>query len=198
MGYADTHSATRSQTFANAGELANATAFKTSIATSTSAAEYTGGALNGALGASALPFGRKVTVTTTTSAAAYRVGASFPIVVTGEDEFGQALTESLLLVATNGNETITGTKGFAKVTSIAIPAQLTTAGFFTFGATGVKVNHPRVPIRAIRGGGAGNVAVKYAGGWADTIPFAAAERQDLLVEEVVATGTTAFPVTVFS
>jgi len=181
-----------SKTFA---AIAVANAIKTSIATVVGAQNYTGAALNGAIGQGQFGVPQNVSVTTTTFASTYSIGAANPIVFTGTNEQGQVITESLLLTATGGNETIFGTKAFATVTGISVPAQLTTSGAFTFGVGDIVLE---TPCREIRAGAAGNVKVGYPDMTAtDTIPLVVAERVTVAANRIYSTGTTALPVTIF-
>jgi hypothetical protein len=110
---------------------ADTDAFKTSIATSTSAQSYSGAALNGVVGGAALSPPRNVTVTASDSSASYAGSVTF----TGVDINGKAISEA---VAISNNATAVGAKAFAKVTKIDVPAQVDTSGALQFGF-GVKM-----------------------------------------------------------
>src|SRR5574337_1095199 len=109
----------------------DADAIKTSVATVASAVSYSGAALNGAVGAGAITPTKTISVTSSVSAATYNT--TDPIVITGTNERGEVITDSLLLTAAGGNETIGGKHAFKTVTKIDVPAQLGTGGAFTFG-----------------------------------------------------------------
>lgn len=116
---------------------------KTAIATSASAVSYATTALNGALmdgtlGKFAGGIPRAVSVTTGASVGTYRTGASYPIRVTGQHwRTLERMTESLLLTAANGGETINGNVMFSPdyPISISIPGQVDASGTFAFGCT---------------------------------------------------------------
>ena len=165
----DLFAATRS--YSVAGALAVSNAILTSFATTTSPMAITvfTGTLAGSPGATNA--GRTVSVTTASNAATYAVGAGNAITVTGTDDTGNAITDTLALVATGGGETIVGVKGFATVTSIAIPAQLGTNGHFTFGVQDLVLPSG---CRKVRIGTTGNLHVGYADGSTDVIPAVAA------------------------
>lgn len=170
-----------------------ANAIKTSIATSTSVATYTGVQLNGSIGAAVFSLPQLVTVTNTNSVAAYNTTNA--ITITGENDQGVVITDTLLLTAANGNQTITSVKAFLKITSIAVPAQLTTAGAFTFGVSDIVFSSP---IREIRAGAAGNLIVGYQDATTDTVPLAAGERHLAYMTKIVSAGTTALPITIYA
>lgn len=142
-------------------------AIKLSIATAATAQNYSGAALDGVVGAGAITPCASVTVKTTTHAATYNI--TDPIVVTGIDEAGRTITESLMLTQVNGNETITGTKAFASIISIAVPAQVDALGTFKFGVGGNLSFKP--PARWFEGGKAtsGSYKVKTGSGRAVTL-----------------------------
>lgn len=178
-------------TFANFAASTNA--IKTSIATSNAPASYSGGALNGAVGGNSIaPCGRKITVTTTTHAATYNIVNA--ITITGLDMNGDAQTDTLTLTQVNGNETITGTKYFSKVTQIDIPAQADALGTFVFGvAAGVACGGTRM----IRTGGAGDLVVTNPDGVSVTIPSCLAGEHVETVATAVSSSTAATNVTLF-
>jgi hypothetical protein len=192
--FADIYGSPRSQCF---GSIASANAIKTSIATDNAAAhDYTGVALNGAVGAGAIDFPKTISVTTSVHAASYKTGALFPIVVTGTDKDANVISESLLLTQTNGGETISGDLGFATVTNIHVPAQNDALGAFTFGVRDIVY-----PFRSVRGGGAATTTVKvgYEGGHTDKLVMAyAGQLEPVLPQRIYDDGnTTSWPVTVY-
>jgi hypothetical protein len=102
-----------------------------SFATSTSPVTLSGAGLDGALAGAALAPGRPVQIITGAAAGAYSTAS--PIVVTGTLDSGAAHTDRLYLTQANGGETVVGTWSFARVTQVAIPAQLLQTGLFTLG-----------------------------------------------------------------
>lgn len=179
-------------------DLADADGLKTSIATALTAQVYSGAALNGALAnpgpavLDAPPSGkgpRFFSVTTTTDAATYNT--TDPIVVTGKYG-GVAVTENILLTQAGGNETVLGNQPFDEVTSIAVPAQLTTDGAFTFGVSGVACKGPggrQHPYRQVQAIGAGNLHVGYTGGFHDTIPMTDGQKETIEPVRIYADST---------
>jgi len=103
-------------------------AIKTSIASSASAADYSGTALNGVVGAGTMSPPRNIIITTTSNANINAVG----VVVTGKDVNGATLTETITLTD-NGGVVDSGVKAFASVSSIHVPAQGGTGGALKFG-----------------------------------------------------------------
>lgn len=173
--------ATDSATFS--GALASTNAIKTSIATSASPADYT--TFNGTLAGGPYRLPRTVSVTSSASAGSYIITS--PIVFTGTDANGTVITESLSLTATGGGETIVGTKGFATVTEIAVPAMHDTSGAFTFGVQDVIVGG----CAELRFGKAGNVKVVTSKGNTDTIlDIVANERIPLSVSKIFGDAST--------
>jgi flagellar capping protein FliD len=167
-------------------------AIKTSIATAVSAQSYSGGALNGAIGAGEIDLPKSISITTGANASTYNLVD--PIRITGTDWRGQTITEDVLLTNAGGGETVQTTKGFATVTSIAIPAQLTTGGTFKIGILDLVFNEP---ARSIRHGGAGTIVVKQQNGKSRSLVGIEGERQPTLISRVVAAGST-FPFTVYT
>lgn len=113
------------------GDLAQPTAIKLAVATSTSAQSYSGAALNGAVGAGPIYAARSVSVTTAPAAGAYDVAD--PIVVTGVDGGGNALVDQIVLTKPNGGETVSTLFHFGAAASVAFHAQTLTTGSFTIG-----------------------------------------------------------------
>lgn len=114
-----------------AADLADTDAIKTSIATSTILATYSGAALNGVVGAGVVHAPRPVSITSSAAAGAYNI--TDPIVVTGLLAGDVEHEESIYLTAANGAQTVTGIWNFKSVSSIAVPAQSLTTGAFLFG-----------------------------------------------------------------
>jgi hypothetical protein len=175
-----------------AATIADVDAIKTSIATSTSTAQYTGAALNGALGASAIRFPQCVSVTTSSSVGSYNT--SDPIVFTGTDKDGGTITASLTLTQADGNETIVDSalQGFASVTQIDVPAQVDTNGAFEFGVRDVVLDPPAQYLVA---GANGNAKIVDQDGNADTMAMIAGYPTPPMAIARVSgeAATTAFP-----
>jgi hypothetical protein len=170
------YSAPRTKTYATT--VALPTAIKTSIATSTNTATYSGAGLNGSIGAAAFGQAQTVSVTTSAHAGTYTGTA---IVVNGKDETGAVISETLTLTQVNGGETIVGTKAFAQVTSVVVPAQFDALGAYTFGVYDVVYS---TPPRELRTGGAGTLVLTYQDGSADTITSAVAEHHKVLPTKI--------------
>lgn len=156
-------------------------AIKTSIATSASAATYSGAGLNGVIGAGAIRFTQRISATTSASVGTYKTGAGNAITVTGTNEAGDTITDTITLSASGGGETKTTTKGFASVTSIAVPGQNDTSGTFKFGVEDIQL---LPPARAFRSGAAANQTIVDQAGNSDATPFGAGETQELMVARV--------------
>ncbi len=146
-------------------------AIKTSIATVAAPVTYATTDINGVIGLTAMSPARTLTVTTAAHALAYSVGST--VTVTGVDAAGRVLTEVFTLTATNGGETLVGTKGFAGVVSIAIGAQLLTLGAFSIGVRDILCGKTPYMIRA---NGAGDLHVAFDDASEDTIPAMAAKE----------------------
>lgn len=185
----------RTATF-SAGAIAVAAGLATSFASSTSPVVVSGGGLNGTL-AAALKAGigpaRTVSVSTSASAAAYAVGAGNPIVVTGK-RAGLVVVESLLLVTAGGGETIKGVQLFDQITSVAFPAQQTTAGAFTIGCD--QVGAPMGGVLAgFRAQADGTVNVQFQDGSTDAVVTVKGTGEPIAAERILS--TTAIGLTIF-
>lgn len=93
-----------------------------------------GTALNGSIGGGAMSPPRKVSLTFS----AHANWDATTAVVHGLDADGNVITENFA-IPNGGDDTVNGSKFFAKVTSIVIPAQSGTAGTFTAGTLAVLV-----------------------------------------------------------
>lgn len=175
----------KSVSFAAVANIAIANGLKTSIATSASPANYSGVALNGTLAGTTMFPARTISVTTATHAASYNT--TNPIVFTGTDPNGATITESLTLTQSGGNETVVGLKGFATVTSIAVPAQNDALGSFTFGVRDLILSEL---VRAIRVGGSGNLHVSYSDGSTDTLTGVQETLRDCFPTKIWGDGNT--------
>lgn len=153
-----------------AAALADTDALKASIATAAADVVYATSDLDGVIGTGVMNPARTVSVKTTANASTYTGHA---IVVSGTDPNGAPLSETLTLTATNGGETIVGTKPFRTVTSIGVPAQHDTSGHFEFGVRDVMLGTPPKSIRALA---AGDLKVMYDDGTVDTISALAAKE----------------------
>jgi hypothetical protein len=189
----------RTVSFANGAALVDADGIKTLVATVATAASYTGAALNGAYANPGPAYPTPGTHTglaqyptvTTTSETPDTYNITDPIVFTGTYG-GEVATSSATLVAVKGGEAIIGDHPLDSVVSIAVPAQLGTAGEFTFGFTDLaarKANGIIYPWRKVRAGGAGNVGLKFECQDVDTLAMLEGEKDDLLITRVVAATT---------
>jgi len=108
--------------------LADVDAIVTSIASAASETVLEGAALDGAVGEGVMSPPRNVTITTTSNADIDAVAA----VVEGTDISGDAQTDTITLTD-GGGATDAGTKAFATVTKVTIPAQSGTGGALEVG-----------------------------------------------------------------
>ncbi len=106
---------------------ADTNAFKTSIASSITAVDYSGAALNGVVGDDPMDYPRNVTVTCNDHAATWN-GKSATFY--GIDVNGRTISED---VALTNNATTAGVKCFKRVTRITIPALVDALGTIEFG-----------------------------------------------------------------
>lgn len=97
-------------------------------ASSTSLQTLSGASLNGVLGYRALSPSRRITLVLSNHADWDASTAT----ITGKDANGTTITDTLS-IPNGGNATLTTTKLFARVTSVAIPVQSGTGGTFTVG-----------------------------------------------------------------
>lgn len=147
--------------------IPNATAIKTSVATSTGAVDYTGVALNGSTGGTAMSVPRTLTVTTSAHTASYNVGSKY--VVIGLDANGTRQTENFVITAANGGETLAGSKVWTQVTEITGEAQVDALGAITVGVRDIVPGYPSALDRVRVGTGTnGNLKVGYNDGSTDT------------------------------
>jgi hypothetical protein len=195
----------RTWTFATSADLVDDDAVKTSIAsvaanTTYTAADFNGAMLNGNAGLFKVggkrTAPRVLSVTTGASGGSYNLAT---IVVTGKNELGEVITDSVTLTQTGGNETLFFAKGFVEITSIYIPAMVNTSGSFKFGVRDAGWS-PKKPARQVRGGAAGAVLVGFGdgSGATDALPCAAGEHHDVMITRLYGSATTtAYPVTVY-
>lgn len=104
-------------------------ALKTTVASSATAVSYSGTALNGAIGATALKYPRNATVTTSGATA---TNAPATVTFTGLDVDGNVQTETISGV-NGGAATYSGVKTFASFTNISAPGGAGTAANLVFG-----------------------------------------------------------------
>jgi len=185
-------------------QTADADGIKTSIATSTSAANYSGAALNGAMVTSNVAYPRfnskldvasYPTVTASNTVGAF-VAAS-AVVFTGTYS-GEAVTRTATLTSANGNETQFADGPMDSVTSIAVAAQADTDGTFTFGFSGLvptKNNVGQLKRWNFMAATSGNVVVGFSDGTSDTIAAVAGIVYPVAITRLYT--TTAVTVTVF-
>lgn len=107
---------------------ADVDAIKTSFSSAASAQSFSGSDLDGTVGTGTMDPPRNVTITTTSAADIDAV----EVVITGTDVDGRALTDTITLTDA-GNTTDSGTKAFATVTQVDIPAQSGTGGSIQIG-----------------------------------------------------------------
>jgi hypothetical protein len=115
---------------------ATTNSIKTALATVAAPASYSGAALNGAIGAGAISPPRNLTVTT---AGATASDAPATVTFTGIDVDGNALTETFNV--SQSAATASGSKCFAAVTQIDLPAADGTGATLAFG-TGTAIGFP--------------------------------------------------------
>lgn len=172
-------SSNKSWTFSAA---ATPTSLKGTVATSASPVTYTTGGSTLTLVTNELP--RLVTATSASHAASY-VDASV-ITITGTAFDDSAQTDTLTVAGTGGGATLTSTKYFKTVTSIAVAAQADTGGAWTFGLSDTLC----VLGRQIRAGTAGNLTMKFEDGTSDTVAgMVAGERLDIGPRSILGTST---------
>ena len=156
---------------------------KTTIATSTSAQEYTGAALNGAylVSNTSLNPPRRATVSSAASVGSYNLSA---IVFTGTRN-GVVVTDSLTLTDADGNETIRGTQVFDTIAKINTPVMVDGSGAFTFGVGDVCTYETLKMV--IKPHATGVLALEYLGGtFSDSIPVTAHQYEPAACTAVLA------------
>jgi hypothetical protein len=177
-------------------QLADVNAIKTAVATNVAAQEYETAALNGALanpGPAAMRMPQYPTITASSSAGSYSLS---PVVFTGTNDAGEAITVPVTPTNANGNWTVAGTTAMKTCTKINVPGQVDGSGQWEFGMQDV-VGTAHKPIVKVRGGTQANIVVEYDGGVTDTLPCEVGEKHEMLATKVLATGTTCDPVTIY-
>jgi hypothetical protein len=162
-----------------AGDPSDDDAIKLSIATSASAALYSGAALDGVIGVGTMDPTSLIDITTGAHASTYNT--TDPIVIDGTDWSGNALQDSIKLTAVGGGEVVSGMKAFATVTKITVPAQLTTSGTFKFGR-GALAFQPAT--RGFEAGAAGAFKLFTATGKAATITLPVNAYRQVAVSKI--------------
>jgi hypothetical protein len=192
-------------------QTADADGIKTSVATATTAQNYSGAALNGALVTSNVAYPRFAsklgiasypTVTSSSVVGAYTAAST--IVFTGTYN-GVAVTRTATLTQANGNETQFADGPMDSVTSIAVAAQADTDGAFTFGFSGLCPAGDGAGTAAgtvgrirqwwVSAASTGNVHVGYSDGSDDTVPLIAGQMLEAYPVRIYA--DTAVTVTVY-
>ncbi len=187
-----------------AADLTDTNAIKASVASAITAQSYTGSALDGGFldsgkyiklteaGNASRGLPRLLTATLSAQAGAYVSGSKITIV--GTDENGREQTEQLTITTTDGPLTLTTTKAFIGITSIAVEAQASALGAFIFGIVDVVFNRD-APARYVRGGAAGTIKIGYGDGSFDLVPTLEGEHHPVMFTRIYASGTT-FPITI--
>lgn len=190
----DLGGSTRTKTYLTTADFKDVDALKTSVATSTSVATYSGGALNGAIGTATMDPPRGVSITTASHSGSYNTGAA--IVVTGTYG-GQVVSESISLTQANGGETVYGSQPFDAVTSIAVPAQTDALGSFQFGVGDIWAKDGQVWRGVKANGGDGTIGLRFDAGYSDSLP-AKENTFEVVVYRAVIASTTSVGVTLYS
>jgi hypothetical protein len=188
-------------------EVANildADAIKTSIATSTSAASYTGAALNGDDAnpgpATPTPDGHtgvpQYPVAVGAGAGAFVDGSA--VTFTGTYG-GETTVRTATVVGANGG-TFIADGPLDTCDTVDVEEQADTDGTWTFGFTDIgvwKEHNEFNPCRQIRADAAGVVSVVYEGGYADLLPFTTGQVQQVGPNRIVQATTTATTITLY-
>jgi hypothetical protein len=151
--------------------LSSANSIVTSTATSVTPVTFTAGSgfASTTAGVQGL-VSRLISVTTAAHAGSYKTGAANAIVVTGTDYNNNVVTDTLVLTAANGGETITGVVPMMTVTKIAIYGQNDALGAWTFGVGDIFC-----AVRELIIGTGGTLKMQYdtrLGSYIDTLPAA--------------------------
>lgn len=118
--------------YADPAITAQTTAIITSITSSASVQNFSGAALNGAVGGAEMQPARKVTLILSSSTDWDATNAT----LVGVNHLGQTVTETLA-IPNNGNATVTSTNFYRSVTSLSIPAQTAGGGTATVGVSAI-------------------------------------------------------------
>lgn len=166
-----------------------ATGIKTSITTVASAVTYTGAAINGTTATAGIatpsPSGNtnvaQYPIAVASNSAGVFTDGSL-IVFTGTRD-GKAATSTATVVGTGGNATFVGDKPLETCSSIAVAAQATTGGTWTFGWNDVACplrGGNLEPFRVIRPTSTGNLVVTCGSGDDATIPLTAGDADEVV------------------
>jgi len=187
--------AERTSNIYNATAILAATAFFTGITTSIAApvtkiASDMNGALAARFIANQLP---AFTLVLTTGAVSAAWSLVLPIVVTGTYG-GVAVSESFQPTVTNGAETLNGSQPFDPGSiSVAIPIELV-ASTLQVGTRDLCAPKGKY-IHGFTARAAGNVVVKTAAGWTETIAMLSGGHEDMVIDRILA--ATAVAVTAY-
>lgn len=198
--------ASRTFTFSNVSQLADDDAIKTSVATATSAAVYSGEDLDGDaasdgvarpapndhLGLASFP-----SVTTASQAGSYKAGSKVTFIghygLTFGDETvtsDQLVRRTAVITDPDGNETVIADGPLESVIAIEVEAQEDTDGALEFGFSGLA---PRKGERFVQleGLDEGNIHVAY-GDDEDTIPTDVGRKHECMPSRIFADSTAIF------
>jgi hypothetical protein len=142
---------------------------------------------------------RSLTVTTASHAGSYKIGAGNPLTLTGTTKGVAGVTETLLLTAVNGNETIRGATLWDDPTlvTVDVPGQNDALGAFSVGVG--DIGGPLgASIRGFKVHADGSVVTKGQDGFIDTAVMVANAVEPSNLERVVASGTSAVGITVYA
>lgn len=166
------------------------------ISTAITAQTYEGAALNGALAKARFQTvgvkaaRRRLTVTTSAMASAYNI--TDPIVFSGTRGDVRA-SAGVMLVNTNGGETVQSPDWLEEVRQVYVPAQLLATGQFEFGVGDVVFGEGQVA--RIYAGAAGTFKLQTTAGDRDLV-MALGESADLAIVGVQRSNAT-FPLSIY-
>lgn len=152
------------RTFASAAVDADAILVSGTPGTTSAGVTFSGVGLDGAIGDDAISPTRLVTIATSSETGAYTITA--PVVITGTNDVGAVITDSVYLTDVDGGETVETTKAFASVTSVFVPQMALNTGRFTVGVGDIAIANG---FKGFRTGGTGNVSYKGLDGKTDTV-----------------------------
>lgn len=156
-----------------------------------SAADYDGAAVttDGTAWLKGLP--RSITITLSAAVGSY---ATDPIVLTGTRNYA-AVTESLTPTTADGDEILRGTQLFDAPPSIAVPAQVDTAGTIAIGVGNIGVPAHERRFAAVKAAAAGTLNLDY-GDATDALPASAGEIEPVTPLQVLTSADLTAPTTV--
>lgn len=161
-----------------AATWASANAIKTAFATPTVETEYSGAGINGAMAAGIRPTAH-IEIATTLQANAYSIAA--PFVITGVDYKGSPIEESIFLTQVSGNEVVSSTKPFAKVTKIKSPAHPLGTGSIQVGIGDLGFDPP---ARRILARAAGAIPTYTATKVLEPLTLAVGDKLDVCISRI--------------